>query len=38
MTMETSYDTPTGLPSAPGGPTWEVAHFFPLQGDWTEDQ
>jgi Uma2 family endonuclease len=36
--METSYDTPTGEPSAMGGPTWEVAHFFPLQGDWTEGQ
>jgi Uma2 family endonuclease len=34
--METSYNTPTGEPSAMGGPTWEVAHFFPLQGDWTE--
>jgi Uma2 family endonuclease len=36
--METSYETPTGVPSALGGPTWEVAHFFPLQGDWTEGQ
>jgi Uma2 family endonuclease len=36
--METSYDTPTGEPSTLGGPTWEVAHFFPLQGEWTEEQ
>ena len=36
--METSYDTPTGAPSTLGGPTWEVAHFFPLQGEWSENQ
>lgn len=34
--METSYDTPTGVRSAPGNPTWEIAHLFPSQGDWTE--
>jgi len=36
--MDTSYDTPTGTPSAPGDPTWEVAHLFPSQGDWTEGE
>jgi Uma2 family endonuclease len=34
--METSYDTPTGVRSALGGPTWEIAHLFPAQGDWSE--
>src|SRR5690242_21764084 len=34
--METSYETPTGVPSAMGGPTWEVAHLFPSQGEWSE--
>jgi Uma2 family endonuclease len=34
--METSYDTPTGIRSTVGNPTWEIAHLFPSQGDWTE--
>ena len=24
-------------PSQPGEPTWEIAHLFPRQGQWTED-
>jgi Uma2 family endonuclease len=36
--METSYDTPTGIPSAPGDRTWEIAHLFPSQGDWSESE
>lgn len=36
--METSYETPTGSPSATGGPTWEIANLFPVQGNWTEQQ
>src|SRR5688572_14773043 len=36
--METAYETPTGVPSALGDPTWEVAHFYPRQGDWTEEE
>ncbi len=30
----------TGLPqpSPPGGPAWEVAFLFPLQGDWSEEE
>ena len=35
--METSYDTPTGIHSTIGQPTWEIAHLFPSQGEWTED-
>src|SRR5437762_2741978 len=36
--METSYDTPTGVRSALGQPTWEIAQLFPAQGDWTEGE
>jgi Uma2 family endonuclease len=36
--METCYDTPTGVRSAPGQPTWEIAHLFPAQGEWTEGE
>jgi Uma2 family endonuclease len=28
----------TGPRSARGTPVWEMAHFFPYQGDWTEQQ
>ncbi|MEO1615866.1 MAG: Uma2 family endonuclease [Planctomycetota bacterium] len=27
---------PPDLPSRVGEPAWEVAHFFPVQGEWTE--
>ena len=37
MNPVTSSDTvATNRPSKPGEPTWEVAEFFPRQGDWTE--
>jgi Uma2 family endonuclease len=34
--MEVAYQTPTGVSSAPGEHTWEIAGLFPLQGHWTE--
>jgi len=27
-----------GVKSAPGTPTWEIAHLFPQQGDWSEGE
>ncbi|MEX2026588.1 MAG: Uma2 family endonuclease [Pirellulaceae bacterium] len=30
--------TPTGRPSQPGEPTWELTTFFPRQGEWTEGE
>ena len=30
------YPSPTGQPSQPGEPTWELTTFFPRQGEWTE--
>ena len=36
--METTYELPTGVSSAAGGPTWEIAHLFPRQGQWTESE
>jgi Uma2 family endonuclease len=29
---------PTSRPRKRGEPTWEIAHLFPLQGNWTEDE
>src|SRR6185503_11246349 len=31
-------DTPAGVPSGIGDPTWEIAHLFPSQGDWSESE
>lgn len=31
-------DLSEAVRSAPGTPTWEVARFFPRQGEWTESQ
>jgi len=28
----------TPASSRPGEPVWEIAHLFPLQGNWTEDE
>ena len=36
--MESAYESPTGASSASGGPTWEIAHLFPAQGQWTEQE
>ena len=32
------YPSPTGQPSQPGEPTWELTTYFPHQGDWTESE
>lgn len=36
MSTADSIPTPLGRPSQAGEPAWEIAHLFPLQGDWTE--
>lgn len=33
-----TYPTPSGHASQLGEPTWEIAHLFPDQGDWSEEQ